>query len=76
MAATRIIPRQPPPWNISWPDIGEGGCFSMQTVTNLSFADSAIALVARHRAEGQILTFDAGFRKVRGLHVFPRRQAV
>jgi predicted nucleic acid-binding protein len=50
--------------------------FSRQTVTNLSFADSAIALVARHRAEGQILTFDAEFLKVRGLHVFPRRRAV
>jgi predicted nucleic acid-binding protein len=45
--------------------------FSKQTLTRLSFADAAITSVARRRAGGQILTFDAGFRKVRGLHVFP-----
>jgi predicted nucleic acid-binding protein len=49
--------------------------FSRQTVTHLSFADSAIAAVARNRAEGQLLTFDAEFRKVRGLRVFPARPA-
>jgi predicted nucleic acid-binding protein len=49
--------------------------FSKQTVTQLSFANSAISAVARHRAEGKVLTFDEGFRKVRGLHVFPKREA-
>jgi predicted nucleic acid-binding protein len=37
----------------------------------LSFADAAIADVARSRAGGLILSFDEEFRKVAGLHVNP-----
>lgn len=37
----------------------------------LSFADAAIAVVARQRAEGRVLTFDAGFRTVDGLTLLP-----
>jgi len=45
--------------------------FSRQTLTALGFADSAIALIARARAEGRILSFDAEFRKIAGLQVNP-----
>ena len=43
--------------------------FSKQTGTSLSFADAAIAGVARTRADGLVLTFDEEFRKVPGLRV-------
>lgn len=46
-------------------------CFSGQSGTRLSFADAAIAAVARSRAGGQVLTFDAEFRRIPDLHVFP-----
>jgi len=45
--------------------------FGSQKNTPLSFADAAIAVIARTRADGQILTLDAGFRKVRGLRPEP-----
>jgi predicted nucleic acid-binding protein len=45
--------------------------FSKQSATRLSFADSAIAVVARRRSQGRVLTFDMEFRKVRGLTVLP-----
>jgi len=41
--------------------------FSKQTGTFLSFADAAVAGVARTRADGPILTFEEEFRKVPGL---------
>ena len=40
--------------------------FGSQKDTSLSFADAAIAVIARTRADGQVLTFDAGFRKGEG----------
>jgi predicted nucleic acid-binding protein len=43
--------------------------FSRQTGTHLSFVDAALAEVARKRADGQILTFDAEFRRIPGLRV-------
>ena len=43
--------------------------FSRQNGTRLSFVDAALAQAARNRADGQILTFDAEFRKVPGLRV-------
>jgi predicted nucleic acid-binding protein len=41
--------------------------FGSQKNTSLSFADAAIAVIARSRADGQVLTFDAEFRKMKGL---------
>ncbi len=43
--------------------------FSRQNGTRLSFVDAALAQAARNRADGQILTFDAEFRKLPALHV-------
>lgn len=43
--------------------------FRAQKSTRLSFADAAIAYVARERADGLILTFDEEFRKVPGISV-------
>ena len=43
--------------------------FSRQNGTRLSFVDAALAQAARKRADGQILTFDAEFRKLPGLRV-------
>ena len=43
--------------------------FSQQSGTRLSFADAAIASVARSRAEGKVLSFDAEFHQVPGLDV-------
>ena len=45
--------------------------FSKQQGTRLSFADVAIAGVARNRAGGLLLSFDEEFRKISGLHVIP-----
>jgi predicted nucleic acid-binding protein len=45
--------------------------FSSQAGTRLSFADSAIAAVARTQAGGLILSFDEEFRKISGLHMNP-----
>ena len=45
--------------------------FSSQAETRLSFADAAIASVARSRAEGQILSFDEEFRQIAGLRINP-----
>jgi len=45
--------------------------FSSQTVTRLSFADAAIANVARTRAGGLVATFDEEFRKFSDLRVVP-----
>jgi predicted nucleic acid-binding protein len=45
--------------------------FSNQTGTSLSFADAAIASVARNRAGGLLLSFDEEFRKIAGLRVNP-----
>jgi predicted nucleic acid-binding protein len=45
--------------------------FGSQKNTSLSFADAAIAVIARTRAGGQVLTFDAGFRKMKGLRPEP-----
>ena len=45
--------------------------FSIQAGTRLSFADAAIAGVARSRADGLILSFDEEFRKISGLRVNP-----
>jgi predicted nucleic acid-binding protein len=46
--------------------------FAAQRKTRLSFTDSAIAVIARTRAAGRVLTFDAEFRKIPGLHPDPR----
>lgn len=46
--------------------------FTRQRKTQLSFADSAIAVVARAQADGRVLTFDEEFGKVRGLRPNPR----
>lgn len=43
--------------------------FSRQNGTRLSFVDAALAEAARNRADGQILTFDAEFRKLPALRV-------
>jgi predicted nucleic acid-binding protein len=45
--------------------------FSSQSGTRLSFADAAIASIARSRADGLILSFDEEFRKIAGLRVNP-----
>lgn len=45
--------------------------FSTQAGTRLSFADAAIAGVARSRADGRILSFDQEFNKVSDLHINP-----
>ncbi len=50
-----------------FPEVAEA--FVKQTRTRLSFADTAIATVARARAEGRILSFDEEFQKVSGLRV-------
>lgn len=47
--------------------------FGVQKNTRLSFADAAIAVIARTRADGQLLTFDAGFRKIEGLRPEPEQ---
>jgi predicted nucleic acid-binding protein len=46
--------------------------FSSQQKTKLSLADSAIAHVARARAEGKVITFDAEFRNAAGIKVHPK----
>jgi predicted nucleic acid-binding protein len=43
--------------------------FSRQDGTRLSFVDAALAQAARNRTDGQILTFDAEFRKLHGIRV-------
>jgi len=43
--------------------------FSGQSGTRLSFADAAIAGVARSRADGLVLTFDEEFRRLDGISV-------
>jgi predicted nucleic acid-binding protein len=48
--------------------------FGSQKNTSLSFADAAIAVIARTRADGQVLTFDAGFRKMKGLRPEPAKR--
>jgi predicted nucleic acid-binding protein len=45
--------------------------FSIQSGTQLSFTDSAIAVVALDRADGQVLTFDHEFQKIAGLRINP-----
>jgi predicted nucleic acid-binding protein len=45
--------------------------FSTQAGTRLSFADAAIAGVARSRADGLILSFDEKFRKISSLRINP-----
>ncbi len=45
--------------------------FRTQAGTTLSFADSAIVIVARARTEGLVATFDADFRAVPGVTVVP-----
>jgi predicted nucleic acid-binding protein len=45
--------------------------FREQPGTALSFADAAIAITARHRAEGLVATFDADFRRSAGITVVP-----
>lgn len=47
--------------------------FGSQKNTSLSFADAAIAVIAQTRADGQVLTFDAGFRKIKGLRPAPAK---
>ena len=47
--------------------------FGSQKSTSLSFADAAIAVIARERSEGRVLTFDAGFRKIKGLRPEPAK---
>ena len=47
--------------------------FGSQKKTSLSFADAAIAMIARTHADGQVLTFDAGFRKMKGLRPEPAK---
>jgi len=47
--------------------------FRSQKNTSLSFADAAITVIARTRADGQVLTFDAGFRKMKGLRPEPAK---
>jgi predicted nucleic acid-binding protein len=43
--------------------------FVKQTNTRLSFADAAVAHVARERAGGLVLTFDQEFVKVPGIRI-------
>jgi predicted nucleic acid-binding protein len=43
--------------------------FAGQGSTRLSFADAAIAHVARERADGLVLTFDDEFRKIPAIRV-------
>jgi len=50
---------------------GEKACLPEHT--SLSFADAAIAVIARTRADGQVLTFDAGFRGIKGLRPEPAK---
>ena len=45
--------------------------FSAQKNTVLSFADSAVVVIARTKADGKVLTFDAEFRKIPGLYPEP-----
>jgi len=45
--------------------------FATQTGTRLSFADAAIAIAARSRANGLVATFDEEFRKINGLRLIP-----
>jgi predicted nucleic acid-binding protein len=45
--------------------------FGAQKDTRLSFTDTAIAVVAKARAEGRILTFDEEFRKLSAVRVYP-----
>ncbi len=45
--------------------------FERQTTTRLSFTDIAIAQAAGRLCGGQVLTFDAEFRKLPQLSVFP-----
>jgi len=45
--------------------------FAAQRNTQLSFADMAIAVTARAKADSQILTFDAEFKKLPGIRVYP-----
>ena len=52
-----------------FPDTVAG--FSGQSGTRLSFADAAIAGVARSRADGSVLTFDEEFRGLDGIRVQP-----
>jgi predicted nucleic acid-binding protein len=47
--------------------------FGSQKKTSLSFADAAIAVIARTRADGQVLSFDAGFRNIKGLRTEPAK---
>jgi predicted nucleic acid-binding protein len=47
--------------------------FGSQKKTSLSFADVAIAVIARTHADGQVLTFDGGFRKMKGLRPEPAK---
>ena len=45
--------------------------FSAQQRTRLSFADMAITIVARPRADRQILAFDEEFKKLTSVEVYP-----
>ena len=45
--------------------------FTAQRGTRLSFADIAIATVARTRADRQILTFDEEFKKLGEMELYP-----
>lgn len=45
--------------------------FSEQPGTTLSFADAAIVVAARSKAQGRVATFDGGFRSVAGITVLP-----
>jgi len=47
--------------------------FGAQKNTSLSFVDAAITVIAQTRAAGQVLTFDAGFRKIKGLRPEPTK---
>jgi predicted nucleic acid-binding protein len=45
--------------------------FGAQKHTRLSFADTAIAVVATARADSRILTFDEEFRKLSAMQLYP-----
>ena len=45
--------------------------FAKQQETHLSFADTAISVVARNRAAGLVLSFDDEFRRIPGLQTIP-----
>ena len=45
--------------------------FKNQGRIGLSFTDATIVVVCRERGASQVATFDAGFRKVKGLTVVP-----